>query len=95
MKVLRDYSDQKYADWFDDMPNIVSQQQREKLDAVVPNDVIEAALRCHKGKLYESGMQIRTNRAYPTDTEVSYFEVFRMFGVNFLEDVLEKGSAKR
>lgn len=95
IEALRGYSDQKYADWFDDMPNIVSQQQREKLDAVVPSELCEAALKFHKGKLYKSGSQVRTNRADPSDAEVSYIEVFRMFGANFLEEVLEKGSAKR
>ena len=94
-KVLHDYSDQKYANWFNDMPNIVSQQQREKLDAVVPSDLCEVALKSHKGKLYRNGPQVRANRLKPSDLEVSYFEVFRMFGAQFLEEVLEKGSAKR
>ncbi|WP_295512708.1 hypothetical protein [uncultured Sulfitobacter sp.] len=94
-KVLRGYSDQKYANWLDNMPNIVLQQQREKLDAVVPHELCEAALKPHKGKLYKNGPHVRKNRLNPSDTEVSYFEVFRLFGAQFLEEVLEKGSAKR
>lgn len=94
-KALLDYPDQRYADWFGDMQNVVSQQQREKLDAVMPNELCEAALKSHKGKLYKTGSQVRTNRTNPSEAEVSYFEVFRMFGGDFLEEVLEKGSARR
>ena len=94
-KVLHGYSDQKYANWLDDMANIVSQQQREKLDAVVPHELCEAVLKPHKGKLYKNGPHVRANRLNPTDAEVSYFEVFSLFGAQFLEEVLEKGSAKR
>ena len=93
-KILRGYSDQKYADWLKDMSSIVSQQHREKLDAVVPSELCETALKSHKGKLYRNGSYIRANRLNPTDAEVSYFEVFRLFGAEFLEEVLEKGSAK-
>jgi hypothetical protein len=77
------------------MPNIVSKQQREKLDAVVPYELCEAALKFHKGKLYRNGSHVRAYRLNSSDAEVSYLEVFRLYGAQFLEEVLEKGSAKR
>ena len=94
-KVLQAHSDRKYADWLQDFAGIVSQQQREKLDAVVPKQLCEAVLSSHKGKLYKTGTKIRSYRMKSTDVEVSYLEVFRMFGGAFLEEVLEKGSAER
>jgi hypothetical protein len=93
--ILQAYGDRRYADWLQDISSIVSLQQREKLDAIVPNELCVAALKCHKGKLYQAGAQVRSFRLNASDEEISYFEVFRLYGGDFLEEVLEKGSAKR
>ena len=91
----------EYKDWLTNFDKLVRNQDRLKLDHLMPDNVCRSALSSHPGrlKLYTDGhlrgydlyAQGGDNLAF---TEMTYLEIYQKFGGSVIEDVLEKGSAK-
>ncbi|SRR6266545_1012951 len=83
-----------YLDWYQDFDALVDQQDREKLDAIVPDKACVHVLARSRTMLYEGDAHIRTRRCEPTDRTVSMVDILTRYGGTFLEDVMEFGLAR-
>lgn len=89
---LKRAEDQTYFQWFQDIDEICKTQQRDKLDAKLPNSICVQALKNYPDKMFISGDRIRSYRMRDDDEEISYLDVYQKYGGPLLEEVLEKGS---
>tara|TARA_R110001592_G_scaffold162145_1_gene395148 strand:+ start:556 stop:897 length:342 start_codon:yes stop_codon:yes gene_type:complete len=89
--VLREPRWSAFLDSYRNLDELVDSQCRERLDQIVPDELAVSALQLHKGKLYLSRGHVRRRRLGLLDKRISYLEVYRRFGGEFLEDVIEYG----
>lgn len=83
----------EFYEWYSNYNSLVREQDRKKLDTVIPDALAEEVLSKIPEVLYRSGDHLCS---YPLgeNSEVSYLEVYHKFGGSIIEEVLEKGSAK-
>ncbi|WP_308915898.1 hypothetical protein [Jannaschia sp. LMIT008] len=83
-----------YGAWLRDFDAIVNEQDRAKLDASMPDDLVRAALREAGIAVYRSGRTLRSRRAAETDRVVPAEEVFDSYGGDVVEEIFERGSVQ-
>ena len=95
-----------YGDWLEDISRLCAEQDREKLDSVMPDLLCRKVLSLHPRKLYlYPDNCLRSYQQYEEKwfklvrkrvecEELSFVSVYEKFGGSILEDVLEKGSAR-
>lgn len=83
-----------YAEWNNDIAQLVQTQDREKLDAILPDELVEQVLNKHPGVLYLYGGHLRSYRFNRNEHKISYLKAFQKYGGTAVEDTLEKGSFK-
>jgi hypothetical protein len=90
----------KYDEWYQNFPQLVREQDRVKLDAILPESLVKTALREANLKYYvdeisdPSGTILRSRRANDKDIELSALPAYEKYGAVAIEDALEKGSTK-
>lgn len=84
----------KYYEWYLNYARIVGEQDREKLDAIIPNELVSSILSNSKQKFYLNENQLRSYRFTDDDYELSALDVFERCGGGALDEVLERGSLK-
>lgn len=82
-----------YGEWIGDLADVCGRQDRTKLDHVLPNAFVQEVLTGCARTVFCSAGQLRSYRFEPSDAELSLVEAFDRFGVDKLEEALEKGSA--
>lgn len=87
---LKEAEDPKYYSWLQEIEEICATQQRDKLDAKVPDSVCVQALTNYPEKMFESEEHIRSYKFRNYDTEISYINVYQMYGGAFLESLRER-----
>jgi hypothetical protein len=81
------------AEWIDDIKSLVASQDRSKLDCLLPEKLVRAALRKSQIRLYLSRDKILRSRRHSFwDGSLSAVKAFDRFGGDAMEDALEKGS---
>jgi hypothetical protein len=83
-----------YYDWYLDYDRLVSEQDRAKLDAIVPDKLVREILSKSKQFFFQGKGWLRSNRFAKEDEEVSALAAFEKFGGKALDEALEKGSFK-
>ena len=91
-QALTESENKLYLKWLQDIENICKTQQRDKLDAILPESICISTLSKYPERLYESSDRIRSYKFNEEDIECSYIEIYQKYGGAFLEEVLEKGS---
>jgi len=83
----------KYFDWFKDFDPLVRSQDREVLDAIVPKELVEPLLEASELKFcIRNRSLILWSDEIECENPLSALEVYRRFGADAMEDVLEFGS---
>lgn len=96
--VLRQEEWRKYHEWYRAHDQLVDSQDREKLDANLPDALIRDVLGKARLKYYLDGTSfpeqsiLRGRRVNDADVELSALTAFERYGGMVLEDTLEKGS---
>jgi hypothetical protein len=83
-----------FLEWNRSVKELVRRQDREKLDAQVPDEAVLHVLEASRAKYHVSKGYVRVRRLGPDDQVLSSVEVVRMYGSSFLEDVNEYGLAR-
>lgn len=83
-----------YADSYRDFAELVRRQDREKLDAELPDEACRHVLGASRTEYYEADGYLRTRRHTPADRVITPLEIFNRYGGHFLEDVTEAGLAR-
>lgn len=81
-----------YLNWHRDFDQIVREQDREKLDFELPDEVCIHVLSGSKRRWYVSGGVLRDWEIGATERELTSVEAFKEYGGHALEDALEFGS---
>lgn len=84
----------RYYEWYLNYDRLVDEQDREKLDAIVPDKLVSEILSQSKQTFFQGEGWLRSYRFAKDDEEVSALAVFEKFGGRALDEVLEKGSFK-
>jgi len=84
----------RYYEWYLNDSEIVAAQDREKLDAIMPNDLVRDVLKDSKQKLFLDGDTLRSYKFGDNDVQISVLSAVERFGGEIVEDVFEKGSFK-
>lgn len=92
IKTLSQKKWQEYLHWYENFNYLVGERDRNKLDAIMPTKLIEELLSQYDKVLYETSDNLRSYRFSDDDIMISYFEVYKKYGADILEDVIEKGS---
>ena len=82
-----------FAQWVDRQPRLIASQDREKLDAELPDDLVRAVL-SSVDMPFRVDLVGWVRTASRSDTKyecLSAFEAFDHFGGEVLEDAVEKG----
>jgi len=81
-----------YGEWFGNIDNLVENQDREKLDSEVPEElVLEVAREIGNSLiLYLGKGYLRSRHHSTTDIELDALQVIQSYGGEALEEVLEK-----
>ena len=90
--VLNDTRWNVYAEWFSKFEEIVQMQDREKLDAVVPDELALAALEKIDTLLFCSEQAITSYPQHGSDQPIPIKDAYQKFGANVIEEVFERGS---
>jgi hypothetical protein len=96
--VLRQNEWQKYHAWYQTYDQLVTSQDRERLDTILPDALIKDVLGKARLRYYldETSFPeqsiLRGRRVNDADVEMSALTAFERFGGMVLEDTLEKGS---
>ena len=90
--VLDDPEWQVYADWSDELETIVEAQDRRRLDAQMPEQLVRAALSMMDTVVYQSGDRISSTRWSDSDRAIPVRDIYDRFGGSVVEDVFERGS---
>jgi hypothetical protein len=83
-----------FLQWYRVFDRLVREQDRERLDARVPDAACVHVLTASRTEYYLSGGYVRIRRVSPSDRALSAVEVFTSYGGGFLEDVNEYGLAR-
>lgn len=83
-----------YQAWYINFDTHVNMQDRDKLDAVLPDSLVQEVLGLSEQKLFLFEGWLRSRRFCDEDIELSVLEAFEQFGLNAIDDAFEKGSAK-
>ena len=70
-------------------------QQRDKLDAALPESICVAALSKHPGIVFEAKDMKRLYRFFVWNVRRSYLEIYQRFGGAYLEELLAFGSMEK
>lgn len=91
---LKNAQPSKYYQWLRDLDEICKLQDRTKLDAMLPGDLVSKALSASPGMVYfcEADRTLRSYSFAKNEQKMSYVEAWRNFGSTALEEALEKGS---
>lgn len=84
---------QQFVSWSQSESALVNQQDREKLDFVLPEEFVVACLSGMKEACFlsEDGW-LRSREFDKTDQAMTFVSVYKKFGGAILEEVLESGS---
>ncbi len=82
-----------YYDWYVNLDKIVNAQDREKLDAKMPNALVRDILLRSTQTFFLHGGRLRSRPFTDEDVKLSAVEAFDRFGGTALEETLERGSA--
>jgi hypothetical protein len=81
--------------WLDEFDNLVETQDRTKLDAELPNELVRASFGRSKIKFYLSkNGWLRSYRKSKSDKELSAIETYDRFGGEAMDQASEYGSVK-
>jgi hypothetical protein len=80
-----------YVDWDRNINRLVDEQDRDKLDAEVPDEACIHLLSASKKKYYLSGGYLRASRFSPFDRVLSAVDAFKLYGGSSLEEAREYG----
>ncbi|MEP4039219.1 hypothetical protein [Pseudophaeobacter sp.] len=94
-QALKEAEDPRYYSWLQKIEEVCATQQRDELDAKLPDILCVQALTNYPEKMFESAEHIRSYKFGDDDAEISYLNVYQMYGGAFLEEVLEKGSMRK
>jgi hypothetical protein len=83
-----------FLEWSRSINALVDRQDREKLDAEVPDEAVLHVLEASCAKYHVSKGHVRVRRLGPDDQMLSSVEVVRLYGGSFLEEVNEYGLAR-
>jgi len=83
-----------FLEWSRDINELLRRQDREKLDAEVPDEAVLHVLEASRAKYHVSKGHVRVGRLGPDDRVLSSVEVVRLYGGSFLEEVNEYGLAR-
>jgi hypothetical protein len=83
-----------FLEWYRCFKELVRRQDREKLDAHVPDEAVLHVLKASRARYHVSQGHVRVRRLGPDDQVLSSVEVVRLYGGSFLEDVNEYGLAR-
>jgi len=81
-----------YYEWYLNDSEIVNAQDREKLDAIIPDELSRDALGRSTKMLFLDGKILRSRKFGKHDIQISLLTAFERFGGEIVEDVFEKGS---
>ncbi len=82
----------QFGIWIDDFEKLVREQDRSKLDYVLPDDMVRLALvRSEKVCFLDMDGWLRSWRMSPDDVMLTALEVYQRFGCDVLEEIFEKG----
>jgi hypothetical protein len=86
----------RYGDWCANEKQLIVTQDREKLDATLPDEFVRAVLsRVDMSFYVDTEGWIRLRRENSSDTRMTALEAFNRFGGELLEDALEKGCSRQ
>lgn len=85
---------EKYLKWHDEFSMIVNDQDRAKLDEVLPEDFIKSVLENIPIHLFISHGYLRTRCLDEADEQISILNAYERFGGSYIDEVLEAGSVK-
>ena len=87
---------QPYSEWYRNKSQLIDNQEREKLDAPIPEDlVLEVAQAIGDRQVFYLNEDILRNRLHsPNDTRLTVLEVVKRYGGSIVEGVMEYGSFK-
>lgn len=83
-----------YQAWYINFDTLVTTQDRDKLDAVMPDNLVQEVLGLSEQKLFSFEGWLRPRRVCDEDIELSVLEAFEKFGPNAIDDAFERGSTK-
>lgn len=83
----------EYAEWYSRFDVILENQEREKLDTTLPDDLVYSALKISKLLMYRSENTLLSSKRSPNDRAVPVEVAYAKFGGSVIEDVFERGSA--
>jgi len=87
---------QPYGEWLKNWSQLVHSQERNKLDAEVPKELVleVAAAVGNLLVLYLNQGWLRSRQFSPTDIKLTALEVVKKYGGSVIEETLEKGLCK-
>lgn len=80
-----------YYDVYLEFDELVNQQRRDIIDQILPSDLVIAVLEQETTQLYISGGYLRVRPFGDQNETVTFLTVYKQFGGEVLEEVLEKG----
>lgn len=83
-----------YHELYANLDYLTEEQEREKLDQVLPDELVIDVLKQSKKILYISGGYLRVRPFGSKNQEITWLDVFCQYGGNYLEDALEYGLIK-
>jgi hypothetical protein len=85
----------QFGDWFAQMGQLVSAQDRAKLDRDLPVEFVRKVLSLSQRTYYLSqGQILRATQLLPNDVAMTALQAFDCFGGTALEDALEYGTCQ-
>jgi hypothetical protein len=84
----------EFARWIQDRDRLVEQQDREKLDVELPDDLCRHVLSQSSAAYKISEGWVRSSGSSVPGDPISALEVFNRYGGSFLEEVNEYGSCR-
>lgn len=85
-----------FAEWFAERDHLIDIQDREKLDAELPDDFARAVLSTVDLPFYlDAEGWLRAGPFHSSDERLTALEAFNRCGGEMLEDVIEKGVSHR
>lgn len=78
--------------WHLDFDNLVDKQDREKLDYLLPEKLCISVLSLIPKKIYRSDNNLRADKLLSPCKEMTFVEIYKLYGGEVLEDIIEKGS---
>ena len=92
--VFRAERDPVYLEWLTNFKELVRKQNRQILDARLPEDISERVMRASKLKFYISNgfLKVSTDQSPKANNYLTALDVYTKYGTNAVEDALEYGS---